>query len=121
MDNLMLGVQLTDVSTRCSSHPQGISEARCENAGAWMLRLRASAARCRGRSASANVISVGAVAGSSSSSSINVSNSYFENNTAGRYGGVWCGSREFPGMSLNDLISVCTTSLTRQQSSWAVE
>ena len=26
----MLGVQLADVSTRCSSHPQGKSEARCE-------------------------------------------------------------------------------------------
>ena len=25
----MLGVQLADVSTRCSSHPQGKSEARC--------------------------------------------------------------------------------------------
>ena len=23
VDNLMLGVQLADVSTRCSSHPQG--------------------------------------------------------------------------------------------------
>ena len=23
MDNLMIGVQLADVSTRCSSHPQG--------------------------------------------------------------------------------------------------
>ena len=33
VDNLMLGVQLADVSTRCSSHPQGKSEARCENAG----------------------------------------------------------------------------------------
>ena len=30
----MFGVQLADVSTRGSSHPQGISEARCENAGA---------------------------------------------------------------------------------------
>ena len=30
VDNLMLGVQLADVSTRCSSHPQGKSEARCE-------------------------------------------------------------------------------------------
>ena len=26
----MLGVQLADVSTRCSSHPQGKSEARCK-------------------------------------------------------------------------------------------
>ena len=34
LNNLMYGVQLADVSTRCSSHPQGISEARCENAGA---------------------------------------------------------------------------------------
>ena len=33
MDNLMLGVQLADLSTRCSSHPQGKSEARCENDG----------------------------------------------------------------------------------------
>ena len=31
----MFGVQLADVSTRCSSHPQGISEARCENVGAF--------------------------------------------------------------------------------------
>ena len=30
VDNLMLGVQLADVSTRCSSHPQDKSEARCE-------------------------------------------------------------------------------------------
>ena len=29
----MLGVQLADVSTRCSSHPQGKSEARYENDG----------------------------------------------------------------------------------------
>ena len=60
----MFGVQLADVSTRCSSHPQGVSEARCENAGAlqaWMLPLRAHAAQCRGQSASANVISAGAV------------------------------------------------------------
>ena len=33
VDNLMLGVQLADISTRCSSHPQGKSEARCENDG----------------------------------------------------------------------------------------
>ena len=33
VDNLMLGVQLANVSTRCSSHPQGKSEARCENYG----------------------------------------------------------------------------------------
>ena len=36
MDNLIFGVQLADVSTRCSSHPQGISEARCENAGVFI-------------------------------------------------------------------------------------
>ena len=30
VDNLMLGVQLADVSTRCSSHSQGKSEARCK-------------------------------------------------------------------------------------------
>ena len=29
----MLGVQLADVLTRCSSHPQGKSEVRCENDG----------------------------------------------------------------------------------------
>ena len=60
----MFGVQLADVSTRYSSHPQGISEARCENAGAlsaWMLRLHARAARRRGRSASASVISAGVI------------------------------------------------------------
>ena len=34
VDNLKFGVQLADVLTRCSSHPQGISEARCENARA---------------------------------------------------------------------------------------
>ena len=33
VDNLMLGVQLADVSTRCSNHPQGKSETRCENDG----------------------------------------------------------------------------------------
>ena len=33
VDNLMLGVQFADVSTRCSSHPQGKSETRCENDG----------------------------------------------------------------------------------------
>ena len=32
----MFGVQLADVLTRCSSHPQGISEARCENAGVFI-------------------------------------------------------------------------------------
>ena len=34
VDNLMFGIQLADVGIRCSSHPQGISEARSENAGA---------------------------------------------------------------------------------------
>ena len=29
----MFGVYLADVLTRCSSHLQGISEVRCENAG----------------------------------------------------------------------------------------
>ena len=33
VDNLTFSVQLIDVLTRCSSHPQGKSEARCENAG----------------------------------------------------------------------------------------
>ena len=33
VDNLMLGVQLADVLTRCSSHLQGKSEVRCENDG----------------------------------------------------------------------------------------
>ena len=33
VDNLMFGVQLADILTRCSSHPQGKSEARCENDG----------------------------------------------------------------------------------------
>ena len=33
VDNLMLGVQLADVLTRYSSHPQGKSETRCENDG----------------------------------------------------------------------------------------
>ena len=33
VDNLMFGVQLADVLTRCSSHPQGKSEAMCENDG----------------------------------------------------------------------------------------
>ena len=40
VDNLLFGVQLADVSTRCSSH----LEARCENAGylqAWLMRLHA--------------------------------------------------------------------------------
>ena len=33
VDNLILGVQIVDVSVRCSSHPRGKSEARCENDG----------------------------------------------------------------------------------------
>ena len=33
-DNLMFCVQLVDVYTKCSSHSQGKSEARCDNAGA---------------------------------------------------------------------------------------
>ena len=32
-DNLMFSVQLANVSTRCSSHSKGKSEARCENDG----------------------------------------------------------------------------------------
>ena len=35
----MLGVQLADVSTRCSSHPQGKSEARCEIDGNFFYFL----------------------------------------------------------------------------------
>ena len=31
VDNLMLDVQLANILTRCSSHPQGKSEIRCEN------------------------------------------------------------------------------------------
>ena len=31
VDNLMLSVQLADVSTRCCSHPQGKSKARCKD------------------------------------------------------------------------------------------
>ena len=34
VDNLMFGVQFANVSTRCSSHPQGVSEARGESASA---------------------------------------------------------------------------------------
>ena len=41
VDNLMLGVQLADVSTRCSSHPQGKSEARCEIDGNFSNRVSA--------------------------------------------------------------------------------
>ena len=33
----MLGVQLANVSTRCSSHPQGKSEVRCENDGNFLI------------------------------------------------------------------------------------
>ena len=60
----MFGVQLADISTRCSSHPQGKSEVRCENAGAlwaWLLHLRAHAVQCRGRCTCSNVISTGVV------------------------------------------------------------
>ena len=31
----MISVQLADVSTRCSSHPQGKGEVRCQNAIDW--------------------------------------------------------------------------------------
>ena len=34
VDYLVIGVQLADVLTRCSSHRQGKGEARCENAEA---------------------------------------------------------------------------------------
>ena len=56
-------VKHADVSTRCSSHPQGKSEARCEKLvllKAWLLRSHAHAAQCRGWSAGA--ISTSAVA-----------------------------------------------------------
>ena len=33
VDILILGVQLADVLTRCSSYPQGKSEVRCKNDG----------------------------------------------------------------------------------------
>ena len=36
VDNLMLSIQLADVSSRCSSHPRGKSEARCNNDGNFM-------------------------------------------------------------------------------------
>ena len=42
----MFGVQLADVSTRCSSHPQGKSEARCENAGEFIGVALALACPC---------------------------------------------------------------------------
>ena len=32
----MIGIQLADVSTRCSSHPQGKGEARCQNLEAFI-------------------------------------------------------------------------------------
>ena len=38
-------LQLADVSTRCSSHPQGKSEARCENAGNLDTRVLDRATR----------------------------------------------------------------------------
>ena len=52
---LILRVQIADISTRCSTHPQGKSEARCENDGnlkPWLLSLCAHAVQvwCRGRS-----------------------------------------------------------------------
>ena len=34
VDNLVISVQPVDVSTRCSSHPQGNGEVRCQNAEA---------------------------------------------------------------------------------------
>ena len=39
-------VKLADVSTRCSSHPQGKSEARCEKAGALIGMATALAHPC---------------------------------------------------------------------------
>ena len=51
VDNLMFDVQLADVSTRCSSHPQGKSEARCENDGdlqARLVCLHTHVVQCRG-------------------------------------------------------------------------
>ena len=62
-DNLMFCVQLVDVSTKCSSHSQGKSEARCDNAGAlqvWLLCLYSNAVQFRGQNACTNVISTGA-------------------------------------------------------------
>ncbi len=35
-DNLTRSVKLANVSTRCSSHPQGKSEVRCEKAGVFI-------------------------------------------------------------------------------------
>ena len=43
----MLGVQLADVSTRCSSHPLGKSETRCENDGNF-IRVAPELARACG-------------------------------------------------------------------------
>ena len=48
VDNLMLGVQLADVSTRCSSHPQGKSEARCEIDGNFFIGVAPELARACG-------------------------------------------------------------------------
>ena len=48
MDNLMLGVELANVLTRCFSHPRGKSEVRCENDGnlkAWLLNAEMHATR----------------------------------------------------------------------------
>ena len=44
----MLGVQLADVSTRCSSHPQGKSEARCEIDGNFYRHMLHNAEGCCG-------------------------------------------------------------------------
>ena len=43
---LNCSVKLADVSTRCSSHPQGKSEARCENAGVLIDVAPALACPC---------------------------------------------------------------------------
>ena len=39
-------VKLADISTRCSCHPQGNSEARCENAGVLIGVVTALAHPC---------------------------------------------------------------------------
>ena len=50
-------VKLADISTRCSSHSQGKSEARCEKGGALIgvatVLAHAHAAGCKGWSAGA--------------------------------------------------------------------
>ena len=43
---LNCSVKLADVSTRCSSHPQGKSEARCEKGGALIGVATALARPC---------------------------------------------------------------------------